>query len=138
MTRTTCLALFFAAALVGLTACHHQTLEDRAAQEAADYTKRYCPTPIINNMRTDSMTFTRGDLTFHYYYTLSGKIDNDTIIKQHKRELMAALKKEFDADTKSKVYKDAGYHFDYVYRSQQTGKTLLRALFPTKAPGKKK
>ena len=66
------------------TACHHDSLEDRAERDARDYTERYCPTPFTDNQRTDSITFTRADKTFHYFYTLRDEADNAEIINQHK------------------------------------------------------
>ena len=57
------------------TACHHDSLEDRAERDARDYTERYCPTPFTDNQRTDSITFTRADKTFHYFYTLRDEAD---------------------------------------------------------------
>lgn len=55
------------------TACHHDSLEDRAERDARDYTERYCPTPFTDNQRTDSITFTRTDKTFHYFTRFATK-----------------------------------------------------------------
>ena len=96
------------AGLAVLSSCHHNTLEDRAEKDASEYTRRYCPTPFTDNQRTDSITFTRADKTFHYYYTL-----------RH------ALQADLDKGTQNKAYKDAGFRFHYVFRSATTGKTLL-------------
>ena len=111
--------------LVGLASCHHDTLEDRAEKDVTEYTKRYCPTPFTDNQRTDSITFTRADKTFHYYYTLRNVADNPEIIRQNKAKLTHALQEDLDKSTQSKAYKDAGFRFHYVFRSASTGKTLL-------------
>lgn len=115
-----------------LSACHHQTLDDRADQEVREYTERYCPTPVSGNQRTDSITFTRSNHTFHYFYTLTGVADNDTLIRNHKGELRKALQNELDEGTKNKAYKDAGFIFHYVFRSQKSGKTLLEVTLKGK------
>lgn len=124
--KKTILPLFLTIAGVAcLTACHHDTLEDRAEKEATEFTKRYCPTPFTDNQRTDSVTFTRADKSFHYYYTLRDVADNVEIIKQNKAQLIRALQEELDKNTQSKSYKEAGFTFHYVFRSATTGKTLL-------------
>ena len=40
----------FASLLVSCT----ESLEDKAAREAKEYTEKYCPTPYVNDSRTDS------------------------------------------------------------------------------------
>ncbi len=116
-----------------LTSCHHDTLEDRAEKEVTEYTKRYCPTPFTDNQRTDSITFTRANKTFHSYYTLRDVADNPEIIRQNKAQLTRALQDDLDKSTQNKAYKDAGFTFHYVFRSASTGKTL----FEQKLMGKK-
>ena len=124
--KKTILPLFLTlAGIACLTACHHDTLEDRAEKEVAEFTKRYCPTPFTDNQRTDSVTFTRADKTFHYYYTLRDVADNVEIIKQNRSKLVHALQEELDKNTQSKVYKEGGFTFHYIFRSATTGKTLL-------------
>lgn len=107
------------------TACHHDSLENRAERDARDYTERYCPTPFTDNQRTDSITFTRADKTFHYFYTLRDEADNAEIINQHKASLKQALQDDLDKNTQSKAYKDAGFRFHYVFRSGKTAKVLF-------------
>lgn len=113
------------ACLLALTACHHDSLEDRAEHEVADYTQRYCPTPYASNQRTDSITFTRSSHTFHFNYTLRDVADNPEIISQNKAKLKQALQEDLDKSTQNKTYKEAGYRFHYVFRSQKTGKVLF-------------
>lgn len=107
------------------TSCHHDSLEDRAAKETKEYTERYCPTPFIHNQRTDSLTFNRETSTISFYYTLQGDIDNAEIIRKYHKKLIAEIESELRQDTKNKAYKDAGFKFHYVYRSEKTGKILI-------------
>ncbi len=123
MKKVTLLALAVATSL--LTACHHDTLEDRAEREVTEYTERYCPTPYANNQRTDSITFSRTDKTFHFYYTLRDIADDPALISQNKGKLKQALQQDLDNSTQSKTYKEAGYRFHYVFRSAKTGKLLF-------------
>ena len=64
---------------LALTACHHETIEERAKRETKEYTQKYCPTPFINYTRTDSMTFENSTRTIIYYCSFSDKMDNAEI-----------------------------------------------------------
>ncbi|MGI6231847.1 MAG: hypothetical protein ACOYJF_03230 [Prevotella sp.] len=110
-----------------LSSCRHDTLEDRAEKETREFTQRYCPTPADSTtlQRTDSLTFTRNDKTIHYYFTLVGKADNEEIIQKMMPELKKAIRENLKNDTKNRAYKEAGFKFHYVYRSESTGKVLL-------------
>lgn len=107
-----------------LLSCH-DSLDDRAEKEAKKYTERYCPTPVRDNQRTDSMTFTRATHTYNYYYTLVGPADNEEVIMKNKSSLKDMLQKGVKNDTRMQAYKDAGFNFRFVYRSGSTGKTLI-------------
>ncbi len=132
MKKITAPLVIAALTMTALTSCHHSSLEDRAEQEANDYTSRYCPTPYTDNQRTDSIAFSRADRTFHYYYTLRGNADNTEIIEQNKDKLKQVLQEELNGNTKSKAYKDAGFRFHYVFRSATTGRTLYEQVLKGK------
>lgn len=123
------LVTYGAAALLALSfcSCHHDTLEDRAEKETKEFTERYCPTPADSTslQRTDSLTFTRSTKTINYYFTLVGKADNEEVIKKMMPELRKAIRTSLKNDTKNRAYKDAGFKFHYVYRSESTGKILI-------------
>lgn len=125
MTKKTIVVLSAVFSLAVLSSCHHDTLEDRAEQIVRDYTERYCPTPVQDFTITDSITFDRQTRTFLYYYTLTGKADNAEIIGKSKVKLTKALIESLKENTSMKAFKDAGYKFHYIYRSKNTGKTLL-------------
>lgn len=112
-----------------LTACHRATLEDMAAKTASDYTERYCPTPVEDFQRTDSITFDRGTHTFSYYYTLTGKIDDPAVIEKGEKQILATIIGSLKENTSMKDYKQAGYNFRYVYRSQKNGNVMIDKTF---------
>ena len=103
----------------------HDSLEDRAEKEAKKYTERYCPTPVRDNQRTDSLTFDRKTHTYNYYYTLVGPADNPEVINQNKAKLTNMLVQGVKNDTRMQTYKEAGFKFHLIYRSASTGKVLL-------------
>ena len=101
---------------IGLVSCQ-ESMEDRAAREAREYTEKHCPAPVYKDVVMDSMTFDKATHTFSYYYTLSGVLDDTTYINNsHPYE---NLLKEVRNSTHLKIYKEAAYSFRYVYYSQK-------------------
>ena len=90
-----------------LIACH-ESLEDRAAREAKEYTEKYCPTPVNNFTRTDSVVFDKATRTYHYYCTI-----NDGLLQS------------ITKSTNIKAYKEAGFNFAYTCRSQKNPRLIL-------------
>ena len=69
-----------------------ESLEDRAVREAKEYTEKFCPTPVVNYTRTDSMSFDKPTKTYYYYCSLTENM---------------------------KVYKEANFSFAYLLRSDK-------------------
>lgn len=108
----------------GLQSCQ-ESLEQRAAREAAEFTQKSCPTPERDNMITDSMTFDIPTHTFVYYYSVTGPADNAANFVGREGPLHEVLANALRNDTQTKRYKDAGYTFRYVYRSQKEKRVLF-------------
>lgn len=124
--------LVLALATIVLTGCHRTNLEDLAAKTAEEYTERYCPTPFEDNQRTDSVSFDRATHTFGYYYTLSGEIDDPEIVLKNKKQIAISILGSLKDNTSMKEYKQAGYNFRYVFRSQKSGNILIEKTFTKK------
>lgn len=107
-----------------LTACQ-ESLEDKADREAREYTEKFCPTPEQNGVITDSLTFDRKTHAFVNYYTFCGELDNDSVVKANAQKFRDFLKQQTRQNVTATAYKDAGYMYRYIYRSQKTKKTLL-------------
>lgn len=110
--------------LLLLTACH-ESLEDRAAREAREYTQKNCPTPVVQDTRTDSLTVDKATRTIGYWYTLCGKADNPEGVKSQQQKLRGVLLSGLKASTQLKLYKDAGFNIRYVYHSEKNPKLVL-------------
>ena len=120
------------AAIITLTACH-ESLEDRAAREAAEYTAKYCPTPVSNYTRTDSVLFYKATRTYTYYCTLTDKMDDPSIINQYRQVLHDQILASIRQSTNIKAYKDAGFIFCYICHSQKNPRQVLYTdKFPPK------
>lgn len=112
-----------------LMACH-ETLEERAAREAKEYTEKYCPAPITSSIVNDSMTFEPKGKTVHYYYSLRGEVDTiDLPATQIRTKMLDAVR-----NTPSlKAYKEAGFSFQYTYYStKRKGEKLVDIKFGPK------
>ena len=102
-----------------------ESLEDKAAREAKEYTEKVCPTPYINDGRTDSATFDKTTRTYTYYMSLRGKADNALLIKSNKKKLHHVQKEALDNNPGLKKYKEAHFSFRFVYRSAKNPKEIL-------------
>ena len=111
-------------AVVLVSSCQ-ESLEDKAARDAAEYTRKYCPTPVINYTRTDSVSFNKTTHVYTYYCTFSGIMDNKNIISQHRTEITQMLAKAIKESTNLKPYVQAGFKFRYICRSERNTKNVL-------------
>ena len=95
----------FASLLVSCT----ESLEDKAAREAKEYTEKYCPTPYVNDARTDSATFDKTKKIYTYYISLRNKADNKKAIDANKGKLHK-IQKHLEAEG----FEVTGAEFTYI------------------------
>lgn len=105
-----------------LTACQ-ESLEDRCAREAKEFTRKNCPSKIEKNINIDSLTFERETHTLHYYYTLTGNADREGVMEEING--LDILKENLKNSTAMKVYKENHYNFTYTYHSEKDPKKVL-------------
>lgn len=118
------LVSIIALACIAMSSCH-ESFEQRAAREAREYTEKYCPTPVQNYARTDSVTFDIDSKTFNYYCSLSGMLDDGKVIEKKKDELAESLLKNIKENTGLRAYKKEGFCFAYILRSTKDNKVML-------------
>lgn len=117
--------------IIGLFTACQESLEDRCAREAQEYTKKKCPVKLDNNTTLDSMVFERQTHTLHYYYRLTGLADSDSILQ--KIDAIGSLKQELKNTTSLRVYKENKYRFAYTFHSEKDPeKVLLDVVFTDK------
>ena len=117
--------LIYTAVLVSLLASCTESLEDKAAREAKEYTEKYCPTPYVNDSRTDSATFDKSTKTYIYYISLRNKADNKQVIEANKNKLHKIQKEALDNNPGLKKYKEEHFTFRFVYHSAKNPKEVL-------------
>ena len=123
------LIIFAALAAIVFTSCQ-ESLEDKCAKEAMEFTQKKCPSKIDENTEIDSMTFDKSTHTLAYWYKLTGKADNPIIFERV--NLRKSLVEQIKNSTSMQAYKDAGYSFRYVYRSQKENKIYFDATVTKK------
>ena len=99
----------FASLLVSCT----ESLEDKAAREAKEYTEKYCPTPYVNDARTDSAAFDKTKKIYTYYISLRNKADNKKAIDANKDKLHKIQKEALDNNPGLKKYKEEHFTFRF-------------------------
>lgn len=118
--------------MILLTGCS-ESLEDRSAREAKEYTEKYCPTPIVNGTRTDSVKFLKTTKTYTYYCSFWNAKDNEFVIKDYEPELRKLLIKGVKDNTSIEKLKEAGFNFEYIVRSgKNPDKVMFRQVITQK------
>lgn len=105
----------FTVFLSALLAGCQESLEERAARDAREFTETKCPMPIGGNMLLDSVVFDIPTLTQSQFFRVMGSLDNDSLFAQaDSRSLLVA---ELRNAPSYRPLMDRGVNFRYVYRS---------------------
>ena len=108
-----------------------ESMDERCAREAKEYTKKKCPAVITTGVTIDSLIFYADSRTLTYYYTVEGVLDDYEALKTH--DLRGMMLKELRNSATMKEYKEAGYNFSYVFWSTKNkGTRLYEATFREK------
>jgi len=116
--------IVLAVAALSLSACNHETVDDRVEREAREYTEKYCPTPDNNGTRIDSMVYDRKSRTLINYCTISGQLDNKQVMADNERNIAEGLTAQVRNDPKCKTYRSANIAVRYILRSASNPKTI--------------
>lgn len=114
--KKTLLALFLTFTMV---ACQ-ESLEDRAFREAKEHTAKFCPQRLNENTTLDSLTFDIPSHTFTSYLTIVTDAEGAQRAQQLKNKIREELVMLVKSDTSRKRYKEEGYAFRYVARSDSS------------------
>ena len=117
--------IIFPIMLITMLASCSESIEDRSAREAKEYTENVCPTPFVNDGRTDSTVFDKKTRTYIYYMTLRNKADNVILIKQNHKKLYDVLTMSIDNNPGLQKYKEAHISYRIIYHSAKNPKEVL-------------
>ena len=107
-----------------LSSCQ-ESLEDKAARQAKEYTERYCPTPVINYSRTDSVVFDKKRNVYIYYLSFCDMLDDSEIIEENRDKITDMLTQSVRESTGLKNCIEAGFRFEDVCHSEKEPKKVL-------------
>ncbi len=102
--------------LILLAGCH-ESLEDRAVRETAEFNEKFCPMKVDATTVLDSIVFDKATLTKRSYFTLSGVADNLEQAQANSLRIREALVADTKASPNEKKFKEAGYSYYFIYRS---------------------
>lgn len=111
--------------IIGIVACAallcscHENMEKRAQREAREYTEKYCPTPVQNYTRTDSVVFDIDTKTYHYYCSITGDLDDQRVLDLNRQKISDALLANLKDNTAFVPYKKEGFAFQWTLRSDK-------------------
>ena len=111
--------------IFGIIACSlllcscHENLEKRAQREAREYTEKYCPTPLQNYTRTDSVAFDIKTKTYHYYCSITDALDDRKVFDLNRDKISEALLANIKDNTAFRPYKEEGFAFQWTLRSDK-------------------
>ena len=117
--------------LVASMACScTESFEERCRREAREYTEKQCPRLLSEYIVMDSMAYVDEPQGFIYYNTVTGELDNDSLLTTDAIEsFKEALSESIRKDLSLKRYKERGFTFTYHYTSASTGQVFTVASF---------
>jgi len=118
-------ALLMTALMAVCFASCQESLEEQAARQAKKYTEERCPMQM-EMLIMDSIVFDIPTRTLTKYYRLTGEADHGDLDFPRLRQ---ALIDELRNEPSYRVYRERGFNFEYVYRSEkEPEKVLFEAL----------
>ena len=118
------------AALLTLVCGCKETMDQKLEREAREVTAKNCPHDIDPYTTLDSATYRAGEQEYTYHFTVKGALDLDSLHSdQVVRELHDSYLTELKNNIEQKDLKDQGVTITRIYRSEQTGKTLMTLRF---------
>lgn len=102
----------------------HESLEKRAAREAREYTEKYCPTPVHNYIRTDSVVFDMPSRTYHYYGSIMNELDDSVVFEANRAKFAESFIQTVNESTSLRAYKKEGFNFAWTLRSGKDPKKI--------------
>ena len=113
-----CLSL---AILVGC----QESLENRAAREADEYTQKFCPMKGSDNTFLDSMTFDKTSHTLINHFSIITDSTSAQRAVEKADMIKSQLTEEVKNDTGKKRFKEEGYSFRFIARSYEDKSLIL-------------
>ena len=129
MTHKLTLSTALLAMLALVSGCKEST-DSKFEREATEATQKNCPVEIDRYTTLDSISYDRSQKTYSYHFTVKNELDLDSLYTDDVvKDLHDTYLKDIKNSIQMKGLKDAGVTIMHVYRSQQTGDTLMLFRF---------
>ena len=113
-----------------LVACLQETTEERLCRQAREFTKASCPKPMDTYTMLDSLVYDRHQRTMRYHYSVSGRMDADSIYNGEMLNVFHTdLLSNICHNTGLTELKEHGVRFNYLYVSSTTGREYMSFIF---------
>ena len=117
-------SIFALISVMFLAACG-MSIEEKADKEAKDFTRKNCPTPVVNCQCTDSIVFNSHTRTFINYCRFFDVLDDEKFISSKKDDINKELDNAVANNYGMKTFVDEGFTFEYIIRSASNPKKVL-------------
>lgn len=113
---------------IGLTGCQHNDYRAKF-QRIAEAENASCPRRLDKSTVMDSTRYDANQNTVHYYYTLSGELDDAIWMKENAALFQYEMQKAVNNLPETQDYCKHQVLFHIVYHSKSTGKILADFSF---------
>ncbi len=121
-------SLLFVLCTLLFAACQ-ESLEERAQRTLQEYSEKNCPQQITSTIVLDSCSFDMSTTTLRYYYRFMGAMDNDSMVNAQASDMRGLLVSALKNETSTRIFKEAGYNYQYTYFSaKEPGKVLFETV----------
>lgn len=112
------------------SSCKHEGIHERIARQSREFTERSCPKRMDTYTVLDSIVYVMEDKTMSYYYSVSDKLDNDSIYTD-------VFLNVFHTDLLNNIRENIGLvelkqnyvRFKYIYYSSTSKKEYMSFCF---------
>lgn len=114
-----------------ITACQ-ENFDNRCQREAKEYTQRFCPQKMDENITLDSTTYDKGSRTYRYYYSIDKNANTASIraqLKSRENDFRSKLLLMLINSVQLKPYKDKGINFEYIYTYTDESSPFIKIHF---------
>lgn len=112
-----------------------ENFDNRCQREAKEYTQRFCPQKMDENITLDSTTYDKKSRTYCYWYSITKNTYTESIrtqLKSQEADFRSKLLLMLINSVQLKSYKDKGINFEYIYRYTDEHSPFIKILFTRK------
>lgn len=115
---------------ISTISCLHENIHERIARQTSDFCRASCPKQMDNYTVLDSMVYNPSETTMSYYYSVSEKLDNDSVYNDiFINVFYTDLLNNLNDNIGLIELKKNNVHFRYIYYSSTSKKIYMNFMF---------